>query len=847
MQFTRLRLQGFKSFVDATELVIAPGLTGVVGPNGCGKSNLLEALRWVMGETSAKAMRGEGMEDVIFAGASTRPARSYAEVAIHIDNTDFTAPAEFNKTDQLDIVRRITRDAGSAFRLNGKELRARDVRMLFADASTGAHSPALVRQGRISELINAKPKARRAILEEAAGIGGLYQRRHEAELKLRAAEDNLLRVSDVLEKLDGQLAQLARQAKQAARYREIAAELRGAEGLLLWLRWREAATEAEAARARLREATAEAARAEAEAAARATARLKAEEALPPLREEDVVSGAILQRQLVERDQIDERLRQAASDIGRLEARGTQLAKDLERESSLGRDADESVGRLDWEEKALKDAQEGHPAVIAEAAEAARAATAKVEAEEGELDRLTGDAARLAARHQSARRLADETAAAARKAEAERARAEAGAAELAQGIGTAEATLSRAVQTAEGARARAAATETALAAAETERAEAHEAESAARAAASSAQGEASALKAEADALDRMLARDKGAEGSLLDRIEVAPGHEAALGAALGEDLRAPEIAPGRAGAGWRALDAYPTPGSALPEGAAPLAPHVKAPAALARRLAHIGVVAREDGDRLQAALSPGQRLVSREGDLWRWDGWRAGAGDAPSAAALRLQQRNRLAALRAQLTEAEAAAAARTARRGADSALAEAEKTLGRAEGDLELRRARHAALVDSLAARVEEAEAARAAAAEAEAAIAALADLDEVRAAAEAAKSVGAAARTDMLAARAAADEKRREGEARLKRLGDIVKERAGWHRRKESAGQRVAELQARISETAEELTRARQAPEELETRRHELVASISKAEIRCKTAGDALAAAEAALREADR
>ncbi|MEC9431301.1 MAG: AAA family ATPase [Pseudomonadota bacterium] len=869
MQFTRLRLQGFKSFVDATELVIAPGLTGVVGPNGCGKSNLLEALRWVMGETSAKAMRGEGMEDVIFAGASTRPARSYAEVAIHIDNTDFTAPAEFNKTDQLDIVRRITRDAGSAFRLNGKELRARDVRMLFADASTGAHSPALVRQGRISELINAKPKARRAILEEAAGIGGLYQRRHEAELKLRAAEDNLLRVSDVLEKLDGQLAQLARQAKQAARYREIAAELRGAEGLLLWLRWREAATEAEAARARLREATAEAARAEAEAAARATARLKAEEALPPLREEDVVSGAILQRQLVERDQIDERLRQAASDIGRLEARGTQLAKDLERESSLGRDADESVGRLDWEEKALKDAQEGHPAVIAEAAEAARAATAKVEAEEGELDRLTGDAARLAARHQSARRLADETAAAARKAEAERARAEAGAAELAQGIGTAEATLSRAVQTAEGARARAAATETALAAAETERAEAHEAESAARAAASSAQGEASALKAEADALDRMLARDKGAEGSLLDRIEVAPGHEAALGAALGEDLRAPEIAPGRAGAGWRALDAYPTPGSALPEGAAPLAPHVKAPAALARRLAHIGVVAREDGDRLQAALSPGQRLVSREGDLWRWDGWRAGAGDAPSAAALRLQQRNRLAALRAQLTEAEAAAAAtrdahsaartrltrateadaaaRTARRGADSALAEAEKTLGRAEGDLELRRARHAALVDSLAARVEEAEAARAAAAEAEAAIAALDDLDEVRAAAEAAKSVVAAARTDMLAARAAADEKRREGEARLKRLGDIVKERAGWHRRKESAGQRVAELQARISETAEELTRARQAPEELETRRHELVASISKAEIRCKTAGDALAAAEAALREADR
>ena len=168
MLFTKLRLQGFKSFVDPTELVIAPGLTGVVGPNGCGKSNLLEALRWVMGETSPKSMRGSGMEDVIFAGAATRSARNFAEVTLSIDNTDRLAPAAFNKTDALDIIRRITRDAGSAFKVNGDDVRARDVRMLFADASTGAHSPALVRQGQISELINAKPKARRAILEDAA-------------------------------------------------------------------------------------------------------------------------------------------------------------------------------------------------------------------------------------------------------------------------------------------------------------------------------------------------------------------------------------------------------------------------------------------------------------------------------------------------------------------------------------------------------------------------------------------------------------------------------------------------------------------------------------------------------
>ena len=241
MRFSKLRLTGFKSFVDPTDLVIADGLTGVVGPNGCGKSNLLEALRWVMGETRAKAMRGDGMEDVIFAGSASRPARNFAEVVIHLDNADRLAPAGFNDADQLDITRRITRDAGSAYKVAGKEVRARDVQMLFADASTGAHSPSLVRQGQIAELINARPKARRRVLEEAAGISGLYQRRHEAELKLRGAESNLTRVDDVIDQLAQQLAQLARQAKQAARYRQIGEELRRAEGLLLWRRWKEAA------------------------------------------------------------------------------------------------------------------------------------------------------------------------------------------------------------------------------------------------------------------------------------------------------------------------------------------------------------------------------------------------------------------------------------------------------------------------------------------------------------------------------------------------------------------------------------------------------------------------------
>jgi chromosome segregation protein len=262
VQFTKLRLQGFKSFVDPAELVISTGLTGVVGPNGCGKSNLLEALRWAMGENRPTAMRGDGMEDVIFAGAESRPARNSASVEIVIDNSERLAPAQFNTEDVLEVSRRITRDIGSAFTVNGRNVRARDVQMLFADASTGAHSPALVRQGQIGELINAKPTARRRILEEAAGISGLYQRRHEAELKLNSAEVNLGRVEDVIDQLDTQLKSLERQAAQARRYRAIAEELRRAEATLLFLRWRIADEDRVAAERALTEGTKAAAVAE---------------------------------------------------------------------------------------------------------------------------------------------------------------------------------------------------------------------------------------------------------------------------------------------------------------------------------------------------------------------------------------------------------------------------------------------------------------------------------------------------------------------------------------------------------------------------------------------------------
>ncbi|HEY6577712.1 MAG TPA: AAA family ATPase, partial [Rhizomicrobium sp.] len=237
MKFNRLRLSGFKSFVEPTELLIEPGLTAIVGPNGCGKSNLFDALRWVMGETRPTSVRGSEMDDVIFAGTAGRPARNVAEVILYIDNTDRSATGACNEYDTIEVSRRIEREAGSVYRINGRDLRQRDIQIFFADASSGAGSTAFVRQGQIGLLVSQKPLARRAILEEAAGIGGLHQRRHEAELRLRAAETNMARLDDVIRELDGQLQNLRRQARQAARYRNISGLIRKAEALAHHLRW----------------------------------------------------------------------------------------------------------------------------------------------------------------------------------------------------------------------------------------------------------------------------------------------------------------------------------------------------------------------------------------------------------------------------------------------------------------------------------------------------------------------------------------------------------------------------------------------------------------------------------
>jgi chromosome segregation protein len=595
VQVTRLRLNGFKSFVDPTELVVAPGLTGVVGPNGCGKSNLLEALRWVMGENRPTAMRGSGMEDVIFAGTAGRPARAHAEVGLTLDNRDRTAPQGMNEADQLEVLRRITRDLGSAYRVNGREVRARDVQMLFADASTGAHSPALVRQGQIAELIAAKPAARRRVLEEAAGISGLWQRRHEAELKLNATAANLTRVDDVIDGLAQQLAQLARQAKQAARYREIAAELRMVEAQALYRRWADARDALAAREGALGGALAAAAAAEAEAGRTARAREAADAAMPPLRENAAAAEAARARLEAEAARLADRAARAEAAIEAARGRAARAERDRSREEALLADAQAAGAALEQEQATLAEAEAGADATLDRLRAAAATAEARLGAAEARLDRLTEEAGRLQAASESANRAEADASAAADRAARDMAAAQQEVATAGAAATAARAARDRAVAAAETAQQAADRAGAALDAAEAVLAAARQAETAARAALGEAGARTRALAAEVTALEKLA--DPGPEGAaLIDDIAVEPGFEAALGAVLGADLTDPA-------ASWARLDIVEAP--PWPAGVVPLAPHVSLPGPLGRRLGFVGLVSPEAGAGLQPGLAPGR--------------------------------------------------------------------------------------------------------------------------------------------------------------------------------------------------------------------------------------------------
>ncbi|MBM3487984.1 MAG: chromosome partitioning protein ParA, partial [Alphaproteobacteria bacterium] len=408
VHFTRLRLTGFKSFVDPTEFVVHPGLTGIVGPNGCGKSNLVEALRWVMGETSARSLRGGEMDDIIFSGTTERPARNIAEVSLVLDNRDRAAPAPFNETETIEVIRRIERGEGSAYRINGREVRARDVQLLFADLASGARSAALVSQGHISDFISAKPTQRRHLLEEAAGITGLHSRRHEAELKLRAAETNLSRLEDVVVNLEEQLRGLKRQARQATRYRNLSDHIRRAEALLLHIEWTEIGAARNEAAERLAEALARLTETT-QTVARLSARQADEAAVvPDLRRADADAAAALQRLMVARDQLDGEERRVDAARAEIARRFEQNGVDLSREETLRRDALAASGALEDERDRLSAADSDEIAERSSRADELARIKTEVGERERTLSALTRAVAADEARAASLRRRIEET-------------------------------------------------------------------------------------------------------------------------------------------------------------------------------------------------------------------------------------------------------------------------------------------------------------------------------------------------------------------------------------------------------------------------------------------------------
>ncbi|MCC0026252.1 MAG: chromosome segregation SMC family protein [Zhengella sp.] len=865
MRFSRLRVLGFKSFVEPSEFLIEGGLTGVVGPNGCGKSNLVEALRWVMGENSYKNMRASGMDDVIFSGSSTRPSRNTAEVTLFLDNRDRSAPPQWNDQDEIQVSRRIEREAGSVYRINGKEARAKDVQLLFADQSTGARSPSMVGQGRIGELIQAKPQARRQLLEEAAGISGLHTRRHEAELRLRAAEGNLERLDDVVGELESQIESLKRQARQANRFKSLSADIRAAEAILLHLRWSQARAHEAEAQGQLATTTAAVGDLASRQMNAAKDQAVGASGLPALREAEASAAAALQRLTIARTQLDEEAARLKSRQAELDKRLAQFAADIERERRMVSDNAEVLARLEDEERRLNSETDGAHAREIETRAAHEEAAARLKESEASLSALTTEKANAAAaRHAMERRL--------RESRERRER-------IARQVGEADRELAEiarklaalpdpsacqsALDTAEAARMEA---EAASQAAEEAVDAAREGEADARTPLNAARSELNRIETEARTLRKII--NSGGSGlfpAVVERMKVERGFETALGAALGEDLDAPLDA--AAPAHWGApVDGAEDP--ALPDGARPLAGVVTAPPQLARRLAQIGIVGEADGARLQALLKPGQRLVSQAGALWRWDGFVASA-DAPTAAAIRLEQKNRLAELDAEALEAtgglrmaeeafraaelhlrqaiEAAKAARETLRLKVQAVGEARAALDRAQKAAGEVATRKAAQEESRARLAEGLAEAETMIREAEGQMEDAPDLSDLQARLDALAREVAADRTRLAETKAAHEGLKREAEARARRLQAIAVERKGWIARAGNAERQIAALAEREAEARAERDTIEGGPEEAEARRRQLVRRIEEAETLRKQAADRRQAAENRQRDLDR
>ena len=855
MQFTRLRLAGFKSFVDPLDLEIAPGMTGIVGPNGCGKSNLVEALRWVMGETSARRMRGGDMDDVIFGGTATRPARNIAEVTLVALDEDGTLPTGVTRLSgpgEFEIARRIERGQGSDYRVGGRPARARDVQTLFADAASGSSSPALVSQGRVSGLINAKPTERRQVLEDAAGISGLHARRHEAELKLRAAEANLERLDDVLGTMQTQLGHLKKQARQAIRYRELTDEIRRADAVLLALRWQTLLTRANDTRKNFMASDDAVRQAMLDVAQATTRNTDCAAALPPLRKNEAALAHAYSSVLARRDTLVAEERQLASAIAENDQQARQLAADNAHESRQQGEAQSVEGRLAVEADTLAAQAKEHPARREAAARALDAARATVAALDAELAKLTENVATAEAQAvalgRQKRDLEQRLQTLDRRIGEEKRRLDALPADQADAdaIAAAAAALAQTEQSAATARA-------SLTAAEKARFEAETLIGPARVGERQAAGEATRLAAEQRALAGLLkSTSSGNFPPVLDQMRVARGYETALAIALADGLEA-ALDP-KAPAHWR-----PDPtgeATAFPADVEALAPKITAPPQLARALAHIGLI------------ELNEPFASRAGGLWRWDGLVRRPG-AVSAAAARLEQRNRLEQVEREFAEAEtnskAAAQALSAAEVALSAAANQEKqlrgtvmsataALERARGDhaqrrreAESRAVTRQALAGSLALAETDRAAVAAELAALQDSLKGLPDSADARRQLESLRTRLGGERNQLGLCVAAVEQLGREESTRNSRLAAIAAERLEWRDRAARAAVRLEELGQRSAAIAAVRARLSQEPARLAAARQQILSELEIAEKARAQASDKVIAGEAAQAASER
>ncbi|WDF73736.1 chromosome segregation SMC family protein [Novosphingobium sp. KACC 22771] len=805
MRFRRLKLSGFKSFVEPAELRIEPGLTGVVGPNGCGKSNLLEAIRWVMGESSPKSLRGGGMEDVIFAGTAKRPPRDFAEVVLS---------ALDGAGEELEVVRRIERGAGSAYRINGRDARQKDVALVFADAATGAHSPALVSQGRIAAVINARPAERRAMLEEAAGIAGLHVRRRDAEQKLRATEANLSRLEDLMAGLESRIAGLRRQARAAERYRHLSEQIRVAEARVLYARWREAAEAADHAKveAKLADERAHAAQTGADTAQSAQA--EAAQAAIAAREQLSAAREAASANTHRLATLNSQWEAAQAKLADLDRQQSRLEADRNEADRLTHDAAEALQRLQREldEARTRLAQaEAERPIMAQAlheadsnARAAEIAYAQANAEQArvEAEWRVAEAEIAQARTRLAR------------AEAELARNGEGLAALDR-AGDPLADLAAATLRRNEASARLATAREALDDAQERRAGLMNRRDAAASALSAARADMTGIEREFQALQRdretRAKAQKNAAGRrlALDHVRAAPGYERALAAVLGRDAKAPLGEAGAEGRFWTGA----TPPVPVAQS---LIVHVPdCPVELAARLALVWVEEADDG----RALLPGEWLVTRAGHVRRWDGFVARGEGAAEAA--RMEADNRFLALEAQIPPLREAVAQAEAEAGAVAgelaqaqneaaglerelaAAAEAERAALRAMDAAEAARDRAAARRAELqAAALDLTQQRDAARAEQEAALerrSALPAPDAGRAMLEAARLRHEAARAHHQSATALLAAQDQTMAVARERVHAQSGEIRNWQNRASDAAKRLAQMAGRIEEIAQE------------------------------------------------